>query len=98
MLAGRAQRSWYGTAVGIEGNQLGCAGRLSASLVGELRPQIGLVGPQQRRGGPAVGSVGNAPKDDPSLDRLGVNADLSGDLGNGEAGTGDAAAQSLVRH
>jgi hypothetical protein len=42
--------------------------------------------------------VGNAPEDDPALDRLGVNADLGGDLGNGEPGTGDAATKSLVRH
>jgi hypothetical protein len=48
------QRSWDGAAVGIEADQLRCADRLSMSLVGELGPQIGLVGPQQRRGCPAV--------------------------------------------
>ena len=68
------------------------------SLVGELGPQIGLVGPQQRRGCPAVRAVGNAPEDDPALDRLGVHADLGGHLGDGQPGTGDAAAKSLVRH
>src|SRR4030095_8611814 len=44
------------------------------------------------------GTVGNAPEDDPSLDRLGVHADLGGHLGDGEPGAGDAAAKSLVRH
>ena len=43
-------------------------------------------------------AVGNAPEDDPSLNRLGVNADLGGHLGNGEPGTGDAATKALVPH
>jgi len=43
-------------------------------------------------------AVGNAPEDDPSLNRLGVNADLGGHLGDGEPGTSDAAAKSFVRH
>jgi hypothetical protein len=63
-LVGR-RRGW------VEGDQLGGAGRLGASLVGELGPQISLVGPQQRRGCPAMRAVGNAPQDDPSLNRLG---------------------------
>jgi hypothetical protein len=67
-------------------------------LVGDLRPQIGLIGPQQRRGCPAVRPMRNAPQDDPSLDRLGVHADPGGHLGDGEPGAGDAAAKSLVRH
>jgi hypothetical protein len=72
--------------------------RLGKSLLGELGPQICLVGPQQRRGGPAMRAVGNAPEDDPSLNRLGVNADLGGHLGDGEAGTGYAATKALVPH
>jgi hypothetical protein len=42
--------------------------------------------------------VRNAPQDDPALDRFRVDADLGGHLGDGQPGTGDAAAKSLVRH
>jgi hypothetical protein len=48
------QRSGYGPAVGVEGDQLGGAGRLGSLVVGDLGPQVGLVGPKQRGGRPAM--------------------------------------------